>query len=190
MQFPVTVTFRLLALAHQIRVLDASGVEYGYLEAQPADYAKGITVYSDASRSTAIYHIHFQDLSRHIRFGSADGGELGFASRVAGGYDIGVGEQVVFEVRHGSTAVDLADILLNFPILRFIAGYTLQPRLLVTRPGGAVVSMVAKRPIIFGTSYVAALSEPVSGDEQAALVLSMIFISVTDRHQRRWLGSS
>ena len=188
MQFPVTVTFRLLASAHQIRVLDAAGVEAGYLEAQPADYGRSITVYSDASRVQAIYHIHFEALSRQIRFSSADGGELGFGKRVAGGYDIGVGEHVVFQVRHGSTAVDLAYVLLNFPILRLIAGYILQPMFRVTRPGGAVVSMLAKRPIVFGTSYVAELSEPLSGEEQAALVLSMIFISVTDRYQRRWLG--
>jgi uncharacterized protein YxjI len=187
MLFPVAVTFRLTALAHEVRVVDATGSDLGYIKAQPHEYRSTVKIHSDAGRMNVIYTVAFDPHGKRHRFMLDNGQELGFVAREADGlsscFIIGIGSDQTFDIRPQRGFIAATDRMISLlPVLRLLFGQVFAPGFDVRRIAGNVVAVVTKRPVVFGSRYTVELAETISGDEQAALILAVVLISVLDRY--------
>ena len=57
MNFPIQIVFKLLALAPQMYVSDASGAGIGYVRQKLLAFKENVTVFTDATQSKPIYAI-------------------------------------------------------------------------------------------------------------------------------------
>ena len=58
MQFPLSLSFKILALAPQVYVRDASGVVQMYVRQKLMKLKEAVTVFADESQTTPLYTIN------------------------------------------------------------------------------------------------------------------------------------
>jgi uncharacterized protein YxjI len=84
MNFPVDLTFKLLALASQIYVRDANGNLMGYVKQKLLKLKEDINVFADESQTAVIYNIKADrvlDFSARYTFRDGAGNVIGSIKR-------------------------------------------------------------------------------------------------------------
>src|SRR5688572_13603616 len=84
MNYPLTLRFKILALAPQIYVEDASGAEVCYVKQKLFRFREKVEVYTDSSRKQLLSTIQADriiDFNAHYAFIQADGTRLGSVRR-------------------------------------------------------------------------------------------------------------
>jgi hypothetical protein len=80
MNHPLTMTFRILALAPQVHVRDATGATVCYVRQKLLRLKEHVEVFADESQSRLLYEIRADrmiDFSATYRFAAAAGGRCG-----------------------------------------------------------------------------------------------------------------
>src|SRR5690606_37706054 len=84
MDFPLQLTFKIMAIAPQLTVTDASGVVRGYVQQKLFKLKEAVTVYADASRQQVDFEIKADriiDFSTRYNFHNAQGIKIGSVKR-------------------------------------------------------------------------------------------------------------
>lgn len=199
MQFPLKMTFKVLALGPQISVTDASGREILYVQQKLFKLKEEINVFSDSSRSRQIYSIKADrvlDWSARYTFTDETGREVGAVKRHGtrslwrASYDVLEGEQVSFHIQEENAWVKLADALLNeVPIVGMFTGYFLHPVYLVGRgssngaPSAPVMRMTKKPSFLERNFYLERTDSALSSQEEERLVLSLFLVTLLERRR-------
>ena len=107
MQFPLQITFKILALAPQMYVQEASGRQIGYVRQKLMAFKESVTVFTDDTQARPIYTINADrviDFTANYHFADASGRPLGRIRREGmrslwrAHYVISVGDRPAFEV--------------------------------------------------------------------------------------------
>lgn len=192
MQFPLSISFKILTFVPQLTVRDGTGAEIGYVRQKLLAFKESVTIFADESQSRPIYTINADrviDFTANYHFAEASGRPLGrvrregFSSLWRAHYVISLGERPTFEVREESGWVRLADNLVGeIPLVNVFTGYFLHPKYLMTRgPGGSPVLRMTKRPALFETEFTIEQLGPLSPDEQASALLGLMMIVLLER---------
>jgi uncharacterized protein YxjI len=191
MHFPLKITFKLLALAPQMWVRDATGAEIGYVRQKLLAFRESVTIFSDETQTRPIYTINADrviDFTANYHFADADGHSLGhvrregFSSLWRAHYLIHVGDRPTFEVREASAMVRLLDNLVDqIPFVGAFTGYFLNPKYVVTRLGGGETLLMTKKPALLETDFDIEQTGQISPDEQAAALLGLMMIILLER---------
>ncbi len=191
MQFPLTLTFKKLALAPQISVTDANGQLLFYVKQKLFKLKEAVTVFEDREQTRPLYTIgadRIIDFSARYRFRDQNGSELGSVKRQGrkslwkAHYDIYDGDQVVANIQEENAWVKVGDALFSeIPIIGMLGGYVFNPTYLVSRPDGTVVVKVKKQPSFFESSFT--IEEAVDIDEAAEIrtILSILMMTLLER---------
>ena len=191
MNYPLHMSFKVLALARQISVTDAGGNLIFYVKQKAFKLKEAVTIFSDAGQTQPLYSINANkvlDFSARYQFTDREGRPLGSVRRQGmkslwkAHYDVLDGETPVMTIKEENAWTKVFDSLIGeIPILGMFTGYLFHPAYLVSRLDGTVVMRIEKQPAFFeGKFIVQKHAELNQADEERAL-LSLIMMILLER---------
>lgn len=146
LQYPLALSFKIVALAPQIFVRDAAGREILYVKQKLLKLKEKVRVFSDSSQSQQAYEINadrWLDWSARYTFTDSQGRTLGSVRRLGARslwkatYEVAGAEgQDLFRIEEENPWVKVLDAMLGeVPILGIFTGYFFNPKYVVLRTG-------------------------------------------------------
>ena len=196
MRFPLTLQFKILALAPQITVRDADGIELFYVHQKLFKLKEQIKVYRDSSKREPVYGIaadRVLDFSAAYAFTEPSGRQIGAVKRRGmkslwrAHYDVtDATGRPALTIEEENPAVKLLDGLLGeIPIVGMATGYFLHPRYAVAdaTTGQPVLRVTKTRSLVEARFAVAAEpgAAPLGGELETAAVLAILTMALLER---------
>ena len=152
LQFPITLTFKLVALAPQIYVRDAAGQELLYVKQKLLKLKDKINVFADSGQTRQLYEVNADriiDFNARFTFTDTSGKVVGAVRRQGGkslwkaSYEVlSADDRAVALVQEENPWVKVLDALVSeIPIVNLFTGYILNPKYLV-------VETATQRPVL------------------------------------------
>jgi uncharacterized protein YxjI len=196
MQYPLTLSFKIIALAPQIYARDASGQEILYVKQKLLKLKEKINVFSDSSQSRKLYEINADrvlDLAARYTFTGSQGQVVGSVKRqglrsfwkstyeVADAYG-----RAIFVIEEENPWVKVLDGLIGeIPILGAVSGYFLNPRYDVKRTDrGTLTFRVSKHRSFFESRFeIEELDKSTTEAEEIPVLLSILMMTLLERER-------
>jgi uncharacterized protein YxjI len=199
MNYPLKMSFKILAVAPQIFIRDAAGEELMYVKQKLFRLKEAISVFADQSQANQIYSIQadrIMDFSARYNFANHQGASLGAVKRQGmrslwkASYDVLDGDTVKFHIQEENAFVKLMDgCFSEIPVVGMFSGYLFNPTYLVTRPSGAggpgpTVMRLIKEPAFLESSFKIEKEDPsLSEKEEEQILLSLMMMILLERRR-------
>ncbi len=191
LNYPLTLSFKIVALAPQFSVRDASGNLIAYVKQKLFKLKESVTVFADEQRAHPLYTLNADrvlDFSARYHFADQQGMPLGSVKRQGmkslwkAHYDILDGDTPVMTIQEENPWVKVLDALFSeIPILGMLSGYVFHPAYLVSRPDTAVVMRMEKKPAFFEGKFEVEKTGSLSDKEETQVLLSLIMMLLLER---------
>jgi uncharacterized protein YxjI len=193
LQYPLTLNFKIAALAPQISVADASGREILYVRQKLLKLRDKIHVFSDSSQSQELYEINADrvlDFSALFTFTNPQGQIMGTVQRQGmrsfwrATYDIQTPSGAGFSIVEEQPWLKVIDHYVEeIPVVGWFTSMIFSPTYAVQRLDGQVALRVTKRRALMSRTFVVDNLAGVlpESDEVATLLGVMIMVL----HERR-----
>lgn len=189
MQYPLTLNFKLVALASQVYVRDAAGRELLYVHQKLLKLKESITAYADRSKAKALYRIaadRVLDFRARFDFTDAEGRPLGAVKRQGARslwratYDVYLAgsDEPRLRIREEKPWVKLLDgVVGEVPVVGIFSGLVLNPAYqVVDLATGELAFRVAKRRAVLESRFVV---ERHAGAPDAAAEVTVLLAILT-----------
>lgn len=192
MNFPLDARFKLLAIASQISITDASGTLLFYVKQKAFKLKEAVTVFADEGQTRPLFTIaadRVLDISARYRIEDAGGAEVAVVQRQGMKsfwrmhYDIQIGGRTAFTIREENPWIKVLDGLFgSIPILSIFSGYVFQPAYLVSpAPDGAPLVRIAKRPALLEGRFRIERLGPLDDSSANAILMSIVMMLLLER---------
>ncbi|MCH7610549.1 MAG: hypothetical protein IIA51_10005 [Chloroflexi bacterium] len=191
MQYPLDLSFKIMALAPQISVTDASGGLVFYVKQKLFKLKEEITVFADAKQTQPLYKINADrvlDFSARYHFTDVNGAELGSVKREGmrslwrAHYDIFEGDALVMTIREENPWVKVLDGLFGqIPFIGMFSGYLFHPAFLVSRSDGTVVMRLKKQPAFLESKFTIEKQAELDEGRETRVLLSLLMMILLER---------
>ena len=191
MQYPLDLSFKIMALAPQISVADASGGLVFYVKQKLFKRKEEITVFSDAQQTQPLYKINADrvlDFSARYHFTDVNGTDLGSVKREGmrslwrAHYDIFEGDALVMTIREENPWVKVLDGLFGqIPFIGMFSGYLFHPAFLVSRTDGTVVMRLKKQPAFLEGKFTIEKQAELGEGRETRVLLSLLMMLLLER---------
>lgn len=159
MNYPIKLSFKLLAIASQIYVRDANGQLIGYVKQKLFKLKEDINVFADEQQTQHLYKIKADriiDFSAKYTFTDAQGRGVGSISRKgmrsifkAHYLIFDENENQIMEIREENGWVKVVDTVVGeVPILGMFTGYFFNPAYIVSRMDGTHVARLDRKSVV------------------------------------------
>lgn len=192
MNYPLHLSFKILAIAKQLSVVDSTGRLIFYVKQKAFKLKEAVTVFADEAQTQALYTInadrvldfsaryHFADARTSATLGSVK--RQGMKSLWRSRYDIMEGEQVVMTIQEANPWAKVFDSLLGeVPVLGMFTGYFFHPAYNVLRTNGAAVMRLVKEPAFFEGKFRLESLSPMNEREETLALLSLLMMVLLER---------
>lgn len=189
--YPLNLSFKIVAIAPQISVTDATGNLVLYVKQKAFKLKEAVTVFADAGQTQPLFTINADrviDFSATYHMAATNGFQVGTIKRQGmrsiwrSHYELYDGGQPTMTIREENGWIKVADALVNsLPIVGMFTGYFLNPTYLVTRSNGQPLMRLSKEPAFWeGRFRIDALAamEPV---EESRVVLGLLMMILLER---------
>lgn len=193
MDYPLHLSFKLLALAPQIYVRDAAGQLRMYVKQKLLKLKEQVTVFADEAQSVPLYHIKADrviDFNARYNVTAPDGRALGSIRRRGrrslwrANYEVLRGEDVVLVIKETNPWAKVGDALFGeIPVLGMFAGYVFHPHYTVQRADGSEVLHVAKQNALFEGKYQIDKTSPAAPEDEGLAVLGILMMLLLERRR-------
>lgn len=190
MDFPLDLSFKIIALAPQLSVVDAGGRTVAYVQQKLFKLKEAVTVYTDPERSRVAYTIaadRILDFSAEYRFTNAAGQDVGAVKRQGmrslwrARYEVLNGEQVELSIEEENPWVKMANGLFEeIPFVGMLSGYVFHPAYNVKR-GETVVARMQKQAALWEGRYRIEALQALSPEEEERVTLSLLMLVLLER---------
>lgn len=192
MNYPLKLSFKLLAIAQQISMVDAAGAQIAYVKQKAFKLKEDVQVFADKEQTRLLFTIKADriiDFNARYRFADATGNPLGSIKRQGmkslwkSHYEVmDQGEIVVLTIREEKPWVKVMDALLSeIPILGMFTGYLFHPSYLITRPDGTVILRLVKEPAFFEGKFRLEQVTQLTPDEETRGLLGVLMMTLLER---------
>ena len=194
MQYPLTLSFKLIALAPQVTITDASGQTICYVKQKLFKLKEHVQVFTDATRATSLADIKANkvlDWSARYNLTSPDGAALGSVGRKGmrslfkAHYETFVGpdESHDFDIQEENALAKVGDSVLgSIPVIGMLSGYLFHPKYLATRSNGTPAMRLTKQPAMWeGRFTMEKLDDSLTSEEELSLMLSYLMLVMLER---------
>ena len=192
MNYPITLTFKLLALASQIYVRDANGNLLGYVKQKLLKLKEDINVFADENQTQLLYNIKADrviDFSAKYNFTDASGKLLGSIKRQGmrslwrTNYQISdADDRQLMEIHEENAWVKVIDALVGeIPIVGMFTGYLFNPAYIVSREDKSPVARLQKQPAFFEGKFELASQAQMSESEEPLVFLGVLTMTLLER---------
>jgi uncharacterized protein YxjI len=193
MDYPLNLSFKLLALSPQIYVRDAGGQLRMYVKQKLFKLKEAVTVFADEAQQVPLYHIKADrviDFNARYNFSAPDGRVLGSVRRRGrrslwrANYEVMRGEEVILVLKEANPWAKVGDALFGeIPFIGILSGYVFHPRYLIQRPDGSDVLTVAKQNAFFEGKYKVEKQAEVSPEDEGLAILSTLMMLLLERRR-------
>ena len=193
LQFPLTLRMKLMALAPQFFVSDASGKQIAYLKQKLFKLKEDIQIFADEGQRDLIYTIkadriidfsanyHMEDAKSGASLGTVK--RKGMRSLWKASYEIhDEHHQPRYMVNEESAMTRFLDTLFSeLPIIGLFAGYVFNPVYKITDTHGQVVARLKKQPAMFEGVFKLESPQRLSPAEQKRLMRGSFMVVILER---------
>lgn len=192
MNYPLRLSFKLLAIASQIYVRDANGELLGYVKQKLFKLKEDLNVFADEGQTQHLYNIKADriiDFSAKYNFTAANGQPIGSIKRrgmrsiFKANYEVyDERDSQVYFIHEENAWIKVIDSLIGeVPILGMFSGYLFNPAYIVERMDGSPVARIAKQPAFFeGVFQLEPLSQ-IATEEEERVVLAVLTMTLLER---------
>ncbi len=192
MNYPIDLTFKLLALASQIYIRDTNGNLMGYVKQKLLKLKEDINVFADESQTNILFNIKADrvlDFSARYNFTASNGQLLGSIKRQGmrsiwkANYEISdaSGNQVM-QIHEENAWVKVADSIAGeLPVIGMFTGYFFNPAYNVTRIDNAPVLRFQKQSAFFESKFQLAAQTEMSETDETLVLLSVLTMVLLER---------
>lgn len=191
--YPLTLKFRLIALAPRVSVVDAKGQEIFYIEQKVFALKEAVNVFNNAKEKKLLYTLKADsiiDFGARYRFHNAHKKLLGsvqqegMRSLFRGSYIVfDENDQEVFKVTQSNPWISVLDSVLNIiPFAEFVTGFILNPAYEITTNQKETVLRMKKKPSFFEAQF--AIDSPsgsLTDEKELLVLLSLLMIVQLER---------
>lgn len=191
MNYPLQLSFKILALARQISVIDATGNLSFYVKQKMFKLKEAVTVFADAEQQLPLYELKADrvlDFSASYHFTDARGNQIGAVRRKGmksiwrARYDILNGGGHALTIQETNPWAKVGDSLFGeIPIVGMFSGYLFHPEYVVAREDGTPVMRLKKQPAFFQGKFIIEKLADVSEEEETRILLSLIMMVLLER---------
>ncbi len=192
MNYPVDLTFKLLALASQIYIRDANGNMLGYVKQKLLKLKEDINVFTDESQTHVLYNIKADrviDFSAKYTFRDGSGNVIGHIKRKGmrsifkANYEISdAADNHVMNINEENGWIKVIDSFAGeIPILGMFTGYFFNPSYILSRTDGTQVSRLAKQPAFFEGKFQVTSLTQMSDEEETRGLLAFLAMTLLER---------
>ena len=192
MNYPLKLSFKLLALASQIYIRDAQGNLVGYVKQKLLKLKEDINVFADEQQTRHLFNIKADrmiDFSARYNFTDAQGRMLGSIKRKGmrsifkANYEISdaTGTQVM-HIHEENGWIKVADSLIGeLPVIGMFTGYFFNPSYIVERMDGTAAARLKKQPAFFEGIFELERVGQLSEEEESRVLLSVLTMTLLER---------
>lgn len=191
MQYPLTLSFKIIALAPQISVTDASGSLVFYVRQKLFKLKEAVTVFGDRQQSQPLYLINADrvlDFSARYHFADTAGTALGSIKRHGmkslwkAHYELADGPASSLTIREANPFTKVVDALLGrIPLIGLLTAYLFHPTYNVMRPDGMVVMRLKKQPSFFEAKFSVEKDVQLEAAEETRILLGLLMMVLLER---------
>ncbi|WP_420456871.1 hypothetical protein [Rubrivirga sp.] len=199
MKYPLTLSFKILAVAPQVRVTDADGAPVLFVHQKAFKLKEAVTVYRDETKQTALYTIaadRVLDFNAVYRIRDGLGREVGALARRGrrslwrARYDIlDVEGRAVFRVHEDDVWKKVIDSFLGqFGIAGAVVGYYVNPSYTVEADDratpereGTPVMTLAKEPAVWEGQFTLDRAGDLMMEHEELVVVALLMMVLRER---------
>ncbi|HLA94577.1 MAG TPA: hypothetical protein VK612_02565 [Pyrinomonadaceae bacterium] len=194
MNYPLELSFKLLAIASQIYVRDSNGSLVGYVKQKLFKLKEDINVFADEGQTQHLYNIKADrviDFSARYNFSDAQGRSLGSIKRKGmrsifrANYEIYDGSQnQVLQINEENGWIKVVDALIGeLPVVGMFTGHFFNPSYIVSRLDNTPIARLKKQPAFFeGKFQLETLSE-LSDEDEVRVLLGTLTMTLLERQR-------
>jgi uncharacterized protein YxjI len=189
--YPLTLSFKIVALAPQLSITDANGNLVAYVKQKLFKLKEAVTVFADERQTQSMFTLNADrilDFSARYNFANAQGSPLGSVKRRgmksiwSAHYDIMDGDTVVMSIKEANPWVKVIDSFFSeLPIIGMFSGYLFHPIYMVSREDGTVVMRLEKQPAFFEGKFLVEKQAQLGEIEEQRVLLSLIMLLLLER---------
>lgn len=194
MNYPLDLSFKLLALANQISVTDAQGNLLFYVKQKMFKLKEAVTVFADKEQQRPLFKINADrviDISARYHISDVNGGALGSVKRQGmkslwrARYDICDGaDNPVLTISEENPWIKVIDALVGeVPIVGMFTGFVFNPTYIVKNTYDAIIMRFKKQPSMFESKFRLESLIPISPEEEQRTVLSILMMVLLERRR-------
>lgn len=191
LHYPVTATFRILALGQTVRVTDALGTQILFVKQKAFRLKADVVVFADEQQAQPVYRIRGDRMMGSVKYtvGTADGQSLGSLQRQWGSFlwsatykvfdrnDTQIGtirqQNPWIRVVHG-----LAE---EIPIVGPVVGMYVNPIYRVDIPDGMTVMRLVKKRSFVSRSFVVESAVPLRRETEQVVLPAVLTFALMER---------
>lgn len=191
MNYPLQLSFKILAIARQLSIVDSTGRLIGYVKQKAFKLKEAVTVFADEGQTQPLFTIGADrviDFSARYHFRDQSGAVLGSVKRQGmkslwrSRYDIMSGEQVVMTIQEVNPWSKVFDSLFGeIPIVGMFTGYLFHPAYDVLRPNSQPVLRLVKEPAFFEGKFRIDKTGEMNPSEETLALLSLLMMILLER---------
>ncbi|WP_205760997.1 hypothetical protein [Luteolibacter luteus] len=194
-QYPLRLSFKILALASQATMTDATGRTVLYTKQKLLKFKEHVEIFTDASKTTRLADIRANkviDWSARYFSTDASGREIGSVGRRGwrslwrAHYEaFNPGDNTPdFSIREENAGAKVADAFLSeIPILGMFSGYLFHPRYLASRSDGQPAMRLTKEAAFFEGRFRIDKVGELAPREEMNLLLSYLMLVLLERRR-------
>ncbi|MCB1024039.1 MAG: hypothetical protein KDB79_06610 [Acidobacteria bacterium] len=192
MNYPIHLSFKILALASQIYIRDANGALIGYVKQKMFKLKEDIGVFADENKTELLYKIKADriiDFSASYRFTDAAGNVIGSIKRkgmrsiLKAQYMVfDANDRQVMDIHEENAWIKVIDSFIGeIPILGMFSGYVFNPAYIVSRMNGENVMRLQKEPAFLESKFKLSPQATVESQEETLILLGVLTMTLLER---------
>jgi uncharacterized protein YxjI len=194
MSYPLTIRFKILAVARQLSVYGSDQRLLMYAKQKAFKLKEAITIFADEAQTQPLYRVQADriiDFAATYAITQADGEYLG-AVRQKGmkslwrtRFEILRGDKVLFSVQEENPWAKVGNSLFEgIPLLGMLSGYVFHPRYRITADSGGIVVRVTKEPAFLESVFkVERLPTTIPPDAERLLLIGAVVTILLERQR-------
>jgi len=192
-QYPLRLSFKIMALASQATVTDASGNTVLFTKQKLFKFREHVEIFTDKSKATRLADIRTRkviDWSARYEATDANGqpvgsvGRKGWRSIWRAHYEVfNPGDETPdFSIREENPGAKVMDsILSEIPLVGFASGYMFHPRYLASRSNGTPAMRLEKKAAFWEGRFEITKVGDLTPREELNLILSFMMLVMLER---------
>jgi uncharacterized protein YxjI len=192
MEYPLSMSFKILAVAPQIKVTDATGGTVCYVQQKLFKLKEAVTVFSDQTKSQRLCEIKADriiDFSASYHFFEADGDCFGGVRRKGmrsiwrAHYEVvDEANRVVGTIQEENPMAKVFDSLLaEVPVVGLLTGYFFNPRYVLKDASGNVALRLQKQRAFLESKFVLSKQSELDPVHELRCLMSFLMMALLER---------
>ena len=192
MNYPLTLTFKILSLGTRLSMHDASGNLVAFVKPKRFKLKEDINVFADENQTQLLYNVKADsiiDFSARYNFTDAGGRFLGSIKRQGmrslwkTHYQISdANNQQILEIHEENAWVKVIDAVMGeIPILGMFTGYMFNPAYIVSRADNTPIVRLQKQPAFFESKFEVSAQAQMSQSEESLVLLGVLTMTLLER---------